>query len=619
MDVRCESCNSEYEFDGARIPSAGLPVKCSTCGHVFRVYPPHGDLPPSTSSGEWMVRQANGSVFTFRELTTLQRWIVERKVARGDEISKTGKQWKRLGDIAELATFFQVVEAQPQQPLGHLVPGTGPQAQMPVPPGTGPQAQMPLPPGTGPQAQMPVRAGTGPQAQMPVPAGTGPQAAWEGQEQQLGFNPPSGNWQMHESDPGFADSTFDDDDFDLEIRRGGAGKWVVLLLLVIIGGGAAGLYAFRPDLVDRLVRGGAVDPAVAEQVAAGYRQLARDSYAAHDQAIATFEEAMRTAPDYADARAGLAEAEVGRAEYLREEADELAAGLEATPVQERAAVEVEIENKRREASRRAERAFEVAREALVEMPDNVAANRAMADYFRLMSAIDKMQPRVEAARKRAPGDARLEVVIGASLAEEAPEAAVNHLESALAASPELQRARYRLASVHLAAGENDKAAVHLERLLQEVPDHERGRALEQRLAPPEPAPEPESEPEPEKPKVTFDGLMNEGDRLRDRDRPGLALKVYERAADLAPEEPDVHLGIGWCYIDLEQPAAAISTFKTALRYAPRLSDAHMGLAEGYRMKGDNQNAIEHYEKYLDIIPNGPESGGARRMIKLLKK
>ena len=40
MDVRCDQCNSEYEFDEARIPPDGLPVKCSSCSHVFRVYKP---------------------------------------------------------------------------------------------------------------------------------------------------------------------------------------------------------------------------------------------------------------------------------------------------------------------------------------------------------------------------------------------------------------------------------------------------------------------------------------------------------------------------------------------------------------------------------------------------
>src|SRR6185369_15188234 len=59
----------------------------------------------------WMLRSATSrEVVRFRELTTLQQWIVERKVTREDEISRGGESWKTLGGIAELASFFHVVE-----------------------------------------------------------------------------------------------------------------------------------------------------------------------------------------------------------------------------------------------------------------------------------------------------------------------------------------------------------------------------------------------------------------------------------------------------------------------------------------------------------------------------
>ena len=129
MDVRCERCKTEYEFDDARITEAGVTVKCTTCSHVFKVKKkalvvtvpveagdelvpggPAAPPPATTPQREWKVRQASGNVFTFKELTTLQKWIVERKVSRDDEISLTGESWKRLGNIAELASFFQVVD-----------------------------------------------------------------------------------------------------------------------------------------------------------------------------------------------------------------------------------------------------------------------------------------------------------------------------------------------------------------------------------------------------------------------------------------------------------------------------------------------------------------------------
>src|SRR5882672_6899848 len=128
MDVSCPRCKTEYEFDDARVPENGVTVKCTSCNHVFRVRkksaPPQqqvkvsdetlpfrqGMAPVQAAVREWKVRQPSGNIFSFKELTTLQKWIVERKVSRDDEISLTGEAWKRLGNIAELASFFQIVD-----------------------------------------------------------------------------------------------------------------------------------------------------------------------------------------------------------------------------------------------------------------------------------------------------------------------------------------------------------------------------------------------------------------------------------------------------------------------------------------------------------------------------
>jgi predicted Zn finger-like uncharacterized protein len=190
MEVSCEKCKENYEFDDTRITEAGVTVKCTTCGHVFKVKrkapmvtmsvnpsdgqmsvspasiaaPPAGtgtfvpSVPgatPAPKDKEWKVRQANGNLFQFRELTTLQKWIVERKVTREDEISLNGDVWKRLGNIAELASFFQVVdEAQKAQQLqalhsagalGYAPPGATPAGGYAVPSGDALQPQLGFP------------------------------------------------------------------------------------------------------------------------------------------------------------------------------------------------------------------------------------------------------------------------------------------------------------------------------------------------------------------------------------------------------------------------------------------------------------------------------------------
>src|SRR4051812_20306442 len=153
MDVSCPRCKTDYEFDDARVPDAGVTVKCTQCSHVFRVrkksvpasapllQKPGDETEPAmpkhaAAQREWKVRQPSGNVFSFKELTTLQKWIVERKVSRDDEISLTGEAWKRLGNIAELASFFQVVEeAQRATQLSAM------QQHLPPPPLAPPIAQ----------------------------------------------------------------------------------------------------------------------------------------------------------------------------------------------------------------------------------------------------------------------------------------------------------------------------------------------------------------------------------------------------------------------------------------------------------------------------------------------
>ncbi|MBK8013143.1 MAG: zinc-ribbon domain-containing protein [Deltaproteobacteria bacterium] len=114
MDVRCEKCGTEYEFDEDRVGAHGVTVKCTACEHVFKVRLPGEDGAPMTTktatAREWLVRKPDGQMIGFRELTTLQKWVVEGRISRDDEISKNGETWKRLGNIGELEPFFSVFE-----------------------------------------------------------------------------------------------------------------------------------------------------------------------------------------------------------------------------------------------------------------------------------------------------------------------------------------------------------------------------------------------------------------------------------------------------------------------------------------------------------------------------
>ncbi|MFT3693379.1 MAG: zinc-ribbon domain-containing protein [Kofleriaceae bacterium] len=168
MDVRCEKCQTEYELDESRLKPGGVTVKCTNCGHMFKIRkrtptnvgvpaleaptvpsqvsaniardihneatrqapmpqrtPPMGvnradsvigdaisdpGSGPTQAERQWLVRLENGEQKTCRELATLQQWIVAGVATRESLISRSGKTWKRLGDIAELSQYFSIAD-----------------------------------------------------------------------------------------------------------------------------------------------------------------------------------------------------------------------------------------------------------------------------------------------------------------------------------------------------------------------------------------------------------------------------------------------------------------------------------------------------------------------------
>ncbi|AKF07627.1 tetratricopeptide repeat protein [Sandaracinus amylolyticus] len=114
MDVTCERCGTEYEFDETLVAARGTTVKCTNCGHLFKVFRP-GAAAASSAPGDarvWTIRRAGGGPSeSIASLKELQRRITLGQLTPDDEISRSGEGWKRLGDIAELQTFFAAAHA----------------------------------------------------------------------------------------------------------------------------------------------------------------------------------------------------------------------------------------------------------------------------------------------------------------------------------------------------------------------------------------------------------------------------------------------------------------------------------------------------------------------------
>jgi predicted Zn finger-like uncharacterized protein len=143
MDVRCDRCQTEYELDDDSVSDAGASVQCTTCGHTFVVgrngVPIEVGVPATPPAGtaevggpqaaDWLLATEDGQTHRFRDLTTLQKWVVERKVTLDDRVSQKGGRWRHLREVAELAPFFDVVAQADRARSAEL-------ARRPRPPGT---------------------------------------------------------------------------------------------------------------------------------------------------------------------------------------------------------------------------------------------------------------------------------------------------------------------------------------------------------------------------------------------------------------------------------------------------------------------------------------------------
>lgn len=605
MDVRCERCQTEYEFDEKKVPARGLSVKCSQCGHVFWVsknpavgVPPQmpGQWPERTATGmypatpgeepdrrEWRLRRLGGKEYVFDDWATLQRWIVERKATTDDEVARTGESWRRLGDIPELETFFQAARQSEPEPA----------------------------------ASGPTHMGNAPQNK----------TAWtfgESGEDPIGA--------------GLDAAIF-------ESSRKGRGMWALLAAFGVLLGAAALVLVLQPQLASRASRflGFGADTAVMAErhTKNGYRALLEDTPLSMDRSIEAFQKALSLQPEADRAKAGWALAEMRRAALLRAEVERLRGLLEAAGKKRTKSLKAEINTRSERAVQRSEKARQLATSILDKNANAVMALVALADHNRFEGNVRAMKQSSERVLRQKENQPHMHSVL-ADHAADADEVATarQHFQTALAQEPRMNRARYGLAALW-ADKQPAKARAQLQDILQQTPDHARAQALltamdeaaeqkaaakkaeerekekekqqeKQKAPPPQPTRAPPPEP-------TAEQVLAQADRLRTADRAEEALPIYHQALEMAPNNADVHTGMGWCYLDLMDPVAAVEHFSAALELAPRKTDAHMGLAEAYRMRGMKRDAIKHYRRYLAILPTGPEAPVARRMIEKLEQ
>ena len=672
MDVRCQQCATEYEFDDDRLAQGPVTVKCASCGSVFKVGAEDLSDPARASSsssgkprgGMWMVRQPNGNIFTFKELTTLQKWIVERKVTRDDEISKSGETWKRLGNIAELASFFQAVDqvapsAVPVQPAAAPPPPPQAPAGMPMPPHT------PLPPGMPPQPYPPPGApypGYPPQA-YGYPPGYPPPGY------PPGTYPPTYAQPYPQPDPnmgqpvtgggGFAGNALmvspqrggsqalegplldaDDPVLAWQRSRRRSRMWVFVVLLLLAAGGGAVFLTQTPEglalLEQAKLRTGLGVPSSARTaVEDAVAQALAGSPASLEQCLMGTQQALAQAPALGTALAVrsicMALLGLGHGDAHRENA--ALAEMEKDAAR-KSALLAAAERERASETDLSRQAFEAARKALQAAPEQPWANLAVAAYYVARRAPADARSYLERARQPTFTEPLLAVFTAEHKVLEAPPAAraaaLGELGSVADRFPQARVARWRYAA-WLAEASDPTALEVLDRLLKEDPEHQRALALQKYLAargitaaaadagvaaPPDAgtkATKPREEPR----AMTYDRALAAAHRYRERGSCNRAMGMYMKAIELEPDRAEPHVGLGWCFLDGDKSAAAQGEFGRALEINASFAEAYLGLGEVYKFRGSQERAIKNYQKYLSILPDGPEADVARNALRNL--
>ena len=609
MDVRCEKCLTVYELDDDKVGDAGLTVKCQECGNLFKVrrkaepaaepldaepdeastdqraIAPGRSPEPVAADKGWLLRSvATQDIVRFRELTTLQQWIVERKVTRKDEISRGGESWKALGGIAELASFFHVVE-QAQSIADASQPGLAVQRANQ----TGGLASEQL-------AQLPTR----------------PFSAQHAMEQDDGH-----------------DLSIDEERPDLR-REGSSPLLAILFAVLAVAVLVSGYLVVWPRISGQIPASSASDTAT-QLALQGREAFLLDTDEGFGRAVDLLDRAIALDPTALSARVDLAEAHVTWAAYLLD--DERTAEPEAA---RSLAVEA------RTHLERAHRVLEEPR-----LPSSAASPlmaRALADLLRVENApLSTIQAHLDRAVQTSPRDRELLYVRGELARREGKTTDALALLSEAAtpdsASKPLLRAAYRYAQLALASKVQEDAARACAALKPVWATHDRARVLcvPEVQAPIDAAtPVPKSDggvasapsiappgtvaPAPPKDISTMDykALVQNADRLAVGGHSPQARKLYERALELEPKGLAALVGMGYCDLEAERYMQAVDRFNAALSVDPSSGEAMLGLAESYRVRGQSGRAIESYKRYLAQHPSGDKAQLAQKNIRDLE-
>jgi len=643
MDVQCERCKTEYEFDDALVSGRGTTVRCTTCGHQFKVRRPDtGD----TTGDRWIVRTASGPQLTFLTLRELQRAILAKQVSRHDLLILGDAPPRPLREITELEPFFEGRASSRPPPaatnnVAHhaQTPPPPPMRRtqsfhaLAEPPPNPPPRTIPaafLEPSSGPlhpTEHVPVRTGPpprpterfpGPPSAPPVPLGV---SAAEDRVSSL-LPPPTDpvRRSTFDEDLRLADDAFpssNDETYGIPGRRR-VGGWVVAFVL-LLAVGVVGWVVAKPYLLARTSAGAAtkLDGRALSFLSEGEKAMVdgdlETSQQAFDKASALAERDPRVLLD--EARVAAAKADVLWLK-LRLLSPESADELRTTKAQ---------------LDERTARARRAADEAVAVAPEDPAAARAKIDALRLAGDREDARRNVTTLSAIAHQPETAYVLAALDLAEPAPFWATVIERLRLAAAGEANAGRARAALVYALAKSGDAPAAKaelakLDSLTRPYPCSPNLHALVDQTPPPKasaersaasnvPRPNPAASPAlPASPGAGMaSGFGVAGDPSSAMQAAAQAFKkadfnrakrIYETLVTRNPSDSEALAGIGDVARAEGDASGAIAAYKRALAVNPSYLPALLGVADTEWANGDRASAQRAYKDVTDRFPEG---------------
>ncbi len=110
-----------------------------------------------------------------------------------------------------------------------------------------------------------------------------------------------------------------------------------------------------------------------------------------------------------------------------------------------------------------------------------------------------------------------------------------------------------------------------------------------------------------------------GNALMDSGRFKEAVDAYQKSLTLDPKNVDVRVDMGTCYRNMGVPDKAVAEYREALKINPEHPNGHrnLGVVLAFDLK-DKAGAVKEFEKYLQLMPNAPDSEKIRQLVQELQ-